>query len=144
VQDDTNNRTEPIKTYNCSLVNLMDDTSDVNVLASPWFAVIPGKFAFDSPTQDNNIQHQPNSTSAPDTGDAPLVATELWTARNKGLRYEGATTLDISYQPGVGSVAIYGADTGSAAKNGATTGVRAIDDIHGTLRGASSSRGALD
>jgi len=145
-RDDTNNRTEEVKTYNNSFANLMDDTNDATHPAAPYFGVYSGagNYAFDSPTEDNNTEHMPNSAANPDTGDTPLVTTELWTARNKGLRYAAAPTLDTAYAPPAGTVALYSAASTSAAENDATSGVTAIDDIDGTLRAATPDRGAKE
>lgn len=129
----------PIKFYNNTLVNLMQDSDYYNYPSALNEAVIASQFS--DVFVGNNIIHQPN-LSVPVNGDGPLETSPvLWEARDLGYRTSTTPMISSAATP-TDTVANYAPLVGSQALGAAVSGDVAHDDFYGNIRPPHPSRGA--
>ena len=135
------NLAAPIKVYNNTLINLMDEQNTVGTAtAIPLLDGAVGSFS--GLEEANNILHQPNLPS-PDAPDAPLHVTPLWDARYLGY-VDPDTPRDAATRTPIDTPALYQPAATSDALGDALNEPVAFDDFFGNPRPQYPSRGALE
>lgn len=92
---------------------------------------------------ENNVVYTPNKNDPTDTGDAPLDLAVMWRVTNRGMRYREDPFADVFATPHA-SAAFYRPLPSSPAFDDAAGSRIAVDDFFGRIRGARTSRGAID
>lgn len=129
-----------VSLYNSTLVDLRSHTNYQGTMA----LYDPGNVAgFQGVRAQNNIVHVPNRSDPTDTRDDPLDKSILWQVTNKGMRYRDDPFATI-FATSPNAAAFYRPQAVSPAFADATQGLVAVDDFFGRVRGATTSRGAVD
>jgi len=92
---------------------------------------------------DNNIVYAPNKADPTETQDAPLDLAVMWSVTNEGVRYREDPFAPI-FAPAPDAAAYYRPLPASPAFDSARGAAVAVDDFFGRIRGAETSRGAID
>ena len=125
---------------NCTLVDLRgrDYFQGSMVLYDPSDLA-----AFGFVRVEDNIVYVPNRDDPTATGDAPLDLTVMWQVTNDGMRYREDPFAPI-FATAPGAAAFYSPLPDSPAFAATPAGAVAVDDFFGRVRGAETSRGAID
>lgn len=137
----------PVQVYNNTIVCLLNLDNKNNV-SSIYGAQVAGAL---TSVNSNNAQYTPNLTGFGanegdfDTLDGSTFSTVggTWSPRFIGFRWFQATALNTSFATPSGTVTDF-TPTASTASFEDASGVVAIDDFFGTLRGANPDRGAIE
>jgi hypothetical protein len=140
----TANLSAPMRIYNNTLVNLMDNSTTYIDQWTPSAQPLPvtSNPGFTSVLEANNVIHQPNLPN-PIIGDAPLSVEGLWDARYAGYVDPDTPRVTATITPN-DTPALYRPTTGSDALGDAINGPVAFDDFFGNPRPQYPSRGALE
>ena len=141
------NGAEPIRIYNCTLIDLRNLENSLNPSGSTQrdFVAIAEATSgtFTDWIEENNVYYAPDMLT-PQTTDNPVDTASQWLPSYKGRMAEGEGALQTQYANPAAAAIVPVLQTGSAAIGDATTGLTAPDDFFGNLRGTNPSRGALE
>ncbi len=130
------NVSEPVKAYNNTVVNLSSSGDGLGLIRVP-----PGWAGM---AAENNIIYEPNIGS-PVTGDAPLeTSPPMFTPRGKGYFTRANPTPVAGTTTPINTPTTFKPQTGSAAIDSATSGLRARTDFGRAIRPSPSNRGAWE
>lgn len=131
----------PVRFYNNTCVNLMDDADYVGTSRRLPEFIAPSQFI--NAAAGNNLFYQPHINNA-DTIDGPVeTSPALWTARDIGYRSRTTSLISSTATPPE-TAASFRPQIGSDALGDALNGDVAYDDFFGNVRPQYPSRGALE
>jgi hypothetical protein len=129
-----------LRLANCTLVDLRS-AAHFDGAMTLWDADDLAAFGF--VRVDGNIVYVPNREDPTETHDAPLDLSVMWQVTNDGMRYREDPFAAI-FATDPGAAAYYSPLPASPAFADAAGDTVPVDDFFGRVRGAATSRGAID